>query len=89
LKDNSPSYVGLEKICGRRTFLGLRFGWRKRRIMIWYIVFAVAGTNRVMGLTRNCVVTSFTRMPESEFIEYIDEIVIPMIIRSRREHGEE
>ncbi|MEM3897883.1 MAG: hypothetical protein QXO04_04660 [Nitrososphaerota archaeon] len=42
-----------------------------------------------MGLTRNCVVTSFTKMPESEFIEYIDEIVIPLILRSRREHGEE
>jgi len=56
---------------------------------IWYIVFTVAGTNRVMGLTRNCVITSFTRMPESEFIEYIDEIVIPMIVRSRREHEEE
>jgi len=50
---------------------------------IWYIVFTVAGTNNVMGLTRNCVVTSFTRMPESEFIEYIDRIVIPLIIRSK------
>jgi len=57
--------------------------------MMWYIVFTVAGTNRVMGLTRNCVITSFTRMPESEFVEYIDEIVIPMIVRSRREHEEE
>ncbi|MEM4829183.1 MAG: hypothetical protein QW325_03500 [Nitrososphaerota archaeon] len=42
-----------------------------------------------MGLTRNCVVTSFTKMPESEFIEYIDGIVIPLILKSRREHGEE
>lgn len=50
---------------------------------IWYIVFTVAGTNKVMGLTRNCVVTSFTKMPESEFIEYIDEIVIPLILKSR------
>jgi len=50
---------------------------------IWYIVFTVAGTNKVMGLTRNCVVTSFTRMPESEFIEYIDKIVIPLILRSK------
>jgi len=50
---------------------------------IWYIVFTVAGTNRVMGLTRNCVVTSFTRMPESEFIEYIDKIVVPLILRSK------
>ncbi|HDD43228.1 MAG: hypothetical protein DRN61_00730 [Thaumarchaeota archaeon] len=55
---------------------------------IWYIVFTVAGTNRVMGLTRNCVVTSFTKMPEPEFVEYIDEIVIPLIVRSR-EQGEE
>lgn len=55
---------------------------------IWYIVFTVAGTNRVMGLTRNCVVTSFTKMPEPEFVEYIEEIVIPLIVRSR-EQGEE
>ena len=50
---------------------------------IWYIVFTVAGTNRVMGLTRNCVVTSFTKMPESEFVEYIDKIVIPLILKSK------
>ncbi len=50
---------------------------------IWYIVFTVAGTNKVMGLTRNCVVTSFTRMPESEFIEYLDKIVIPLILKSK------
>jgi len=52
---------------------------------IWYIVFTVAGTNKVMGLTRNCVVTAFTRMPESEFIEYIHQIVHPLILRSRRQ----
>ncbi len=51
---------------------------------IWYIVFTVSGTNRVMGLTRNCVVTSFTRMPESEFIEYIHGIVHPLIEESRK-----
>ena len=51
---------------------------------IWYIVFTVSGTNKVMGLTRNCVVTSFIRMPESEFIEYIHGIVHPLIEESRR-----
>ncbi len=56
---------------------------------IWYIVFTVAGTSRVMGLTRNCVVTSFTKMPESEFVEYIDEIVVPLIVRSREQGGED
>ena len=51
---------------------------------IWYIVFTVTGTNKVMGLTRNCVVTAFTKMPESEFIEYIHKIVHPLILESRR-----
>jgi len=37
-----------------------------------------------MGLTRNCVVTSFTRMPESEFIDYIEEIVHPLIYESKK-----
>lgn len=46
---------------------------------IWYIVFTSRNRNVVMGLTRNCVVTSFTKMPEDEFIKCIEEEVYPLI----------
>jgi len=46
---------------------------------IWYIVFTSRRNNAVMGLTRNCVVTSFTKMPEEDFIQCIFEEVYPLI----------
>ncbi|HIQ30402.1 MAG TPA: hypothetical protein EYH45_07570 [Candidatus Caldiarchaeum subterraneum] len=46
---------------------------------IWYIVFTVRDSNVVLGLTRNCVVTSFSKMPENEFMGYIIREVFPMI----------
>lgn len=49
---------------------------------IWYIVFQVPNTSYVMGLTRNCVVTSFTRMNEVDFIDYIFREIHPLIYES-------
>ncbi len=49
---------------------------------IWYIVFQVPNTSYVMGLTRNCVVTSFTRMNEIDFLDYIFREVHPLIYES-------
>uniref|UniRef100_A0A7C5U3R7 Uncharacterized protein n=1 Tax=Caldiarchaeum subterraneum TaxID=311458 RepID=A0A7C5U3R7_CALS0 len=46
---------------------------------IWYLVFAVRGSNAVLGVTRNCVVVSFSRMSEAQFIQYILENVFPLI----------
>ena len=46
---------------------------------IWYIVFTVRNSNVVLGLTRNCVVTSFSKMPEHEFMGYIVKEIFPMI----------
>ncbi|MEN2975253.1 MAG: hypothetical protein ABDH32_06745 [Candidatus Caldarchaeales archaeon] len=49
---------------------------------VWYIVYQVPGTAIVMGLTRNCVVTSFTRIDESDFIKYIHKEIHPLIYQS-------
>ncbi|GBC69609.1 hypothetical protein HRbin01_01311 [archaeon HR01] len=46
---------------------------------IWYLVFSVRGTNAVLGVSRNCVVVSFSRISESQFIEYILENVFPLV----------
>lgn len=46
---------------------------------IWYIVFTSKHKGIVMGLTRNCVVTSFTKIPEDEFIRCIEEEIFPLI----------
>jgi hypothetical protein len=46
---------------------------------IWYLVFSVRGTNAVLGVSRNCVVVSFSRISESQFVEYILDNVFPLI----------
>lgn len=51
---------------------------------IWYIVYQVPNASYVMGLTRNCVVTSFTRMSELDFLDYIFKEIHPLIYESAR-----
>ncbi|MEM4383061.1 MAG: hypothetical protein QXU44_03270, partial [Candidatus Caldarchaeum sp.] len=46
---------------------------------IWYLVFSVKGSNAVLGVTRNCVVVSFSRMSEAQFIEYVVANVFPLM----------
>ncbi len=46
---------------------------------IWYLVFSVKGSNAVLGVTRNCIVVSFSRMSEAQFIQYILENIFPLI----------
>ncbi|MDJ0270071.1 MAG: hypothetical protein NXY59_05950 [Aigarchaeota archaeon] len=46
---------------------------------IWYLVFTVQGSSAVLGLTRNCVVTSFSRISEDKFMDYVVEHVFPLI----------
>ncbi len=51
---------------------------------IYYLVYQVPGKGWVMGLTRNCVITAFTRMTYDAFISYIDQTIIPLILESRK-----
>jgi len=44
---------------------------------IWYVVFEVQKRKIVVGITRNCVVTLFSKSTVNEFIEYIlDDILM-------------
>ncbi len=46
---------------------------------IWYAVFEVQKRGLVVGITRNCVVTLFTRVELKEFTEYVLNEVLPLI----------
>lgn len=46
---------------------------------LWYIVIRSRKYGYVVGLTRNCVVTIFSRVEEPEFLSYIVDEVFPLI----------
>jgi len=46
---------------------------------LWYIVFEVVKRGLVVGITRNSVVTLFSKASVGEFIKFVSEEVIPMI----------
>ena len=46
---------------------------------IWYVVFEVQKRGIMVGITRNCVVTLFSKSTTEEFIDYILEDLLPLI----------
>jgi hypothetical protein len=46
---------------------------------LWYIVLKSSRTGYVMGITRNCVVTGFSKMDMSEFSSFIRGEILPLI----------
>jgi hypothetical protein len=46
---------------------------------IWYVVFAVQRRQIVVGITRNCVITLFSKSTVDDFINYILEDLISLI----------
>ncbi|MDI6884052.1 MAG: hypothetical protein QMD00_02770 [Hadesarchaea archaeon] len=46
---------------------------------IWYAVFEVQKRGLMVGITRNCVVTLFSRAERDEFLKYVLDEVIPLI----------
>jgi hypothetical protein len=46
---------------------------------LWYIVFRSKTFGYVIGLTRNCVVTAFSRMEPEEFVLFIKDQVFPLV----------
>jgi hypothetical protein len=46
---------------------------------IWYVVFEVQRRQIVVGITRNCVVTLFSKSTVDDFINYILDDLIPLI----------
>ena len=47
--------------------------------MIWYVVFEVQKRGIVVGITRNCVVTLFSKSTTQEFINYISEDLLKLV----------
>lgn len=45
---------------------------------IWYVVFEDKEYGLVVGLTRNCVVTVFSKIDEETFINYVLERILPL-----------
>jgi len=46
---------------------------------LWYIVFKSKAYGYVFGLTRNCIITAFSRMELSEFKNFVNTQVFPLI----------
>ncbi|MEM3519247.1 MAG: hypothetical protein QW179_05400 [Candidatus Hadarchaeales archaeon] len=46
---------------------------------IWYAVFEIKKRGLVVGITRNCVITLFSRSEVSDFVMYVMEEVLPLI----------
>lgn len=46
---------------------------------IWYIVATSRKYGYMIGLTRNCVVTSFSKISEYELLKFIEEEIYPLI----------
>lgn len=47
---------------------------------IWYVVFEVQKRGIVVGITRNCVITLFSRSTADDFIKYILEDLLKLIV---------
>ena len=52
---------------------------------IWYVVFEVGERGLVVGITRNCVVTLFSRSDVKDFVTYIFDSILPLISREEAE----
>jgi hypothetical protein len=46
---------------------------------LWYIVFKSKGYGYVFGLTRNCILTGFSKMELSEFKNFLESQVLPLV----------
>lgn len=46
---------------------------------IWYCVFQLPHRGMVVGITRDCVVTAFSRVERGEFIDYVLKEVLPLV----------
>ena len=46
---------------------------------LWYIVLRSKKYGLVVGVTRNCVVTSFSKVDQQTFLVYIEEEILPLV----------
>ncbi|UCB59757.1 MAG: hypothetical protein JSW72_06405 [Candidatus Bathyarchaeota archaeon] len=72
---------GIEKLCLAGSDLTDTEIYRNylKHGKIWYVVFEVQKQGIVVGITRNCVVTLFSKSTAEEFVDYILEDLLPLI----------
>lgn len=72
---------GVEKLCLAGSALADTELYRDylEHGKIWYVVFEAQNRGIVVGITRNCVVTLFSKSTMNEFINYILEDLIMLI----------
>ncbi|MEM0049788.1 MAG: hypothetical protein QXW39_04545 [Candidatus Bathyarchaeia archaeon] len=72
---------GIEKLCLAGSDLADTSLYQEylRHGKIWYVVFEVQKRGIVVGVTRNCVVTLFSKSSTEDFVNYIMEEIIPLI----------
>lgn len=46
---------------------------------IWYVVYTSRSRGLVIGLTRNCVVTCFSKIDEQELVDYVEDEIFSLI----------
>ena len=46
---------------------------------IWYVVYTSRPRGLVIGLTRNCVVTCFSKIDEQELVDYVEDEIFSLI----------
>ncbi|MEM1936876.1 MAG: hypothetical protein QXX49_04200 [Candidatus Caldarchaeum sp.] len=78
---DSLDYPGVDKVAlyGKSLISTGKYEEYLAHGKIWYLVFSVKGANAVLGVTRNGVVVSFSRMSEGQFIQYILDNVFPLL----------
>lgn len=72
---------GVEKLCLAGSDLADTTLYRDyvEHGKIWYVVFEVQKRGIVVGITRNCVVTLFSKSSVEEFVDYISEDLLMLI----------
>ncbi|MBS7639678.1 MAG: hypothetical protein QW600_02805 [Candidatus Bathyarchaeia archaeon] len=72
---------GVEKLCLAGSDLADTSLYQEylKHGKIWYVVFEVQKRGMVVGVTRNCVVTLFSKSSVEEFTNYIMEDILPLI----------
>lgn len=51
---------------------------------IWYVVFQHTKTGYIIGITRNMIIAMFSKVSIEEFINFIHQYIIPLLITKQR-----
>lgn len=52
---------------------------------LWYVVYEIRKRGLVVGITRNCVVTLFSRSEQGDFVKYVIEDILPITSKTSAE----